>query len=336
MEIKEYRILMVDDDEEYLDTKAVYLMRKGYNIKTMSNPIEALEFLKVSNVDILIVDYFMPQMTGEVLIKNLRDLNKDIVVILQTGYAGQKPPKEMFEGITIQGYFNKNDGSEELEIITLSALRTAELMRIVKQNAEEKLLRNKKDKYFASKISWITGDIKESLFSMTGSVGYIDMWIEEANIGGQDKEEIVKRLMYLREKMENVRIAMESLNISSQNEITPNGMLEMVRELLKLELFNKKIKLNLDIAKTYCFLDMEGGMLPYIICQELENRINTDCEEISIIQSVEDNKVIIKILSEAEISTEQKQELRRVAKLCKSVEITYDNNVTMLAINKSM
>ena len=102
MEIKEYRILMVDDDKEYLDMKAVYLMRKGYNIKTMSNPIEALEFLKVSNVDILIVDYFMPEMTGEELIKNLRALNKDIVVILQTGYAGQKPPKEMFEGITVE------------------------------------------------------------------------------------------------------------------------------------------------------------------------------------------------------------------------------------------
>lgn len=334
MEIKEYRILMVDDDKEYLDMKAVYLMRKGYNIKTMSNPIEALEFLKVSNVDILIVDYFMPEMTGEELIKNLRALNKDIVVILQTGYAGQKPPKEMFEGVTIQGYFNKNDGSEELELIMLSALRTAELMRIVKQNAEEKLLRNKKDEYFANKISWVTGEIKERLAAMNGPVLVAEEWLDNNDVNPDDKEMLEKRLTYLQDNMDRINTAMEALNIASRRQMTPKNMLNMIKELLKNEMWFKKIKVNLELSETACMLDMCDGILPYIICQDIESRANTACNEINITETFVDNKIVIKIQSETEVAAEQKAELEKVAELCANVQFATNGNITELVIAK--
>lgn len=44
MNLKNYKILMVDDDEEYLDAKVLYLLNEGYNIKSMNSPIEALEY----------------------------------------------------------------------------------------------------------------------------------------------------------------------------------------------------------------------------------------------------------------------------------------------------
>ena len=333
MEVKEFRILMVDDDEEYLDTKAVYLMRKGYNIKTMSNPIEALEFLKVNNVDILIVDYFMPEMNGEELIKNLRELNKDIVIILQTGYAGQKPPKEMFEGVTIQGYFNKNDGSEELEIITLSALRTAELMRIVKKNAEEKLLRNKKDEYFANKISLITGEIKERLAAMNGPVLVTEEWLDNNPINSEDKEKLGQRLVYLQENMDRINASMNALNIASQRQMTPKNMLNMIDELLKSEMRFKKIKLNLETSETICMLDMCDGILPYLICKDIENRANVECNEISINEIVEEKNVVIRIQSESDVNAEQKAELEGVVGLCEKININIFNNLTEVKIN---
>jgi len=113
MNISDYSILMVDDDEEYLFGREAYLKRKGCNIKTMSNPIEAIEYLKENDVDVLFIDYFMPQMTGEEVINELRKLNKDFVIVLQTGFAGEKPPMTMYEGITIQGYFDKNNSTED-------------------------------------------------------------------------------------------------------------------------------------------------------------------------------------------------------------------------------
>ena len=334
METKEYRILMVDDEQEYLDLNAVYFMRRGYNIKTMSNPIEALELLKMSNVDVLIVDYYMPEMTGEELIKNLRDLNKDIVIILQTGYAGQKPPKEMFEGITIQGYFNKEEGLEALELSLLSALRTAELMRIVKKNADERLLRKKKDEYFTKKISWITGDINEIAASMTGPLMVQEEIVKDSELKVEDKEKIEQRLGYFRECIDKIHTAMHALNIASQSEMTPKNMLNMINELLKTELWFKKIKVNLELSETACLLDMCEGILPYIICQDIENRASTDCKEINITETSADNNVIIKIQSEVEVDGEKKAELEKVASLCQNVQIIFDGNSTELKIRK--
>ncbi len=336
MEIRDYKILMVDDEAEYLDAKVLYFMSKGYNIKSMGNPVEALELLKTSSVDVLIVDYFMPEMTGEELVKNLREINKDIVVILQTGYAGQKPPKEMFEGLTIQGYFNKTEGTDELELIVLSALRAAELMRIVKRNAEEKLLRNKKDEYFANKISWITGEIKERLAAMNGPVIFAEDWLDKTQISSDDKEMLEQKLMYIKENMSKINSSMNALNISSQRQMTPKNMLNMIQELLKIEMWFKKIKLNLEISEAVGFIDMNGGIVPYIICQDIENRANAGSEEINVNETLDGNNFVIKIQSDLGINTEQKAELEKIASICDTLKLRITGNLTEIVINKNV
>ena len=108
IDINDYKIVMMDDDIPYLMATEAFLKDEGYNIKAFSNPSEGLEYIKENEVDILFVDYFMPGMTGEEVIKKTREMGKDIVIVLQTGYAGQIPPIEMFEASTIQGYFDKN------------------------------------------------------------------------------------------------------------------------------------------------------------------------------------------------------------------------------------
>jgi len=334
MNISDYSILMVDDDEEYLFGREAYLKRKGCNIKTMSNPIEAIEYLKENDVDVLFIDYFMPQMTGEEVINELRKLNKDFVIVLQTGFAGEKPPMTMYEGITIQGYFDKNNSTEDLMLVLLSALRTAELMRIVKRNAEEKLLRNKKDEYFANKISWVTGEIKERLAAMNGPVLVAEEWLDNNDINPDDKEMLEKRLTYLQDNMDRINTAMEALNIASRRQMTPKNMLNMIKELLKNEMWFKKIKVNLELSETACMLDMCEGILPYIICQDIESRANTECDEINITESFIDNKIVIKIQSEAEVAAEQKAELEKVAELCTNVQFATKGNITELVIAK--
>ena len=334
MNVSDYSILMVDDDEEFLFVSESYLKRKECNIKTMSNPIEAIEYLKENDVDVLFIDYFMPQMTGEEVINELRKLNKDFVIVLQTGFAGEKPPMTMYEGITIQGYFDKNNSTEDLMLVLLSALRTAELMRIVKKNAEEKLLRNKKDEYFANKISWVTGEIKERLAAMNGPVLVAEEWLDNNDVNPDDKEMLGQRLTYLQDNMDRINTAMEALNIASRRQMTPKNMLNMIKELLKNEMWFKKTKVNLELSETACMLDMCEGILPYIICQDIENRANAECGEINISERVEDSKAIIKIQSESGINDEQKAELEKVAELCENVQIAINDNGTELIICK--
>lgn len=82
---KEARVLVVDDIEEVLSATKSTLKFEGMNVITYSNPKEALEFLKNNKIDVLLLDFFMPEMNGDKFIEELRKFNNETVIILRTG-----------------------------------------------------------------------------------------------------------------------------------------------------------------------------------------------------------------------------------------------------------
>ena len=90
--IKNINILIADDDEDYLSMTYAFLTQIGYNVDMASDGKEALEKLNSKEYQILLLDYFMPEMNGEEVIKEIRKTNKELIIILQTGFSGQKPP----------------------------------------------------------------------------------------------------------------------------------------------------------------------------------------------------------------------------------------------------
>jgi two-component system, cell cycle response regulator len=126
-----FSILIVDDDLDYLQTARVLLEREGHTVLVVDNGPGALELLRNEPIDLLLVDYFMPQMNGEEVVSSLRKFNSIVQVILQTGYASEKPPREMLKRLDIQGYHNKADGPENLLLWTeigLKSVYTAHLL----------------------------------------------------------------------------------------------------------------------------------------------------------------------------------------------------------------
>jgi signal transduction histidine kinase/CheY-like chemotaxis protein len=81
-------ILLVDDEEMLSDLLAELLESNGYNIIKVSSGKEALRVLTEEiKVDLLIIDYNMPEMTGLETIVEIRKLNLDMPVILSSGVA---------------------------------------------------------------------------------------------------------------------------------------------------------------------------------------------------------------------------------------------------------
>src|SRR3990172_6178954 len=103
-------ILLVDDDAEYLEATGLLLEREGHRVLMATNGPAALELLRENQVDLLLLDYFMPGMTGEQVVVKLRQFNPYVQIILQTGYATEKPPRELLKRLDIQGYFDKSEG----------------------------------------------------------------------------------------------------------------------------------------------------------------------------------------------------------------------------------
>ena len=108
-------ILLVDDKEDYRDMTAAIIQREGHEVVTAASGEEGLELLKERYFDLLLLDYYMPGgMSGEETVIELRKFNPYIQVVLQTGYAGENPPREMLKRLDIQGYHDKSDGPENL------------------------------------------------------------------------------------------------------------------------------------------------------------------------------------------------------------------------------
>jgi DNA-binding NtrC family response regulator len=68
----------------------------GYNVEIFTSPIGALERFKAApdDFDLVISDVAMPKMTGENLVKQMRQIRPGLPVILCTGYS-DKVDKEM-------------------------------------------------------------------------------------------------------------------------------------------------------------------------------------------------------------------------------------------------
>jgi signal transduction histidine kinase len=107
-------ILVVDDQVETLSAARALLEHEGHRVLTASSGAEALALLAHEPTQLALVDYFMPVMNGEELISRIRERDSLIQIVLHTGYAGEKPPREMLRRLAIQGFHDKSDGPERL------------------------------------------------------------------------------------------------------------------------------------------------------------------------------------------------------------------------------
>ncbi len=124
-----HTILVVDDNQEYLIAAERILTRCGHSVVAMENPVEALALLRHTRFDLVLVDFFMPEMTGEAFVAELRSWDPLIHVILQTGYASEMPPREIVRRLDIQGYYDKGEGPDKLLLWADVGLKAARIVQ---------------------------------------------------------------------------------------------------------------------------------------------------------------------------------------------------------------
>lgn len=116
------RVMVADDEKDFLYTMGYWLKSKGYSVVTANNGLEAVETLKKEPVDIIFLDMHMPVMDGVEALKNIRKLNKDIPVIIITAYAADEKILEV-EKYGISGFFSKEKAFSESVTLIETVLR---------------------------------------------------------------------------------------------------------------------------------------------------------------------------------------------------------------------
>jgi two-component system NtrC family response regulator len=81
------RVLVVDDERNYLVVLEDLLSDEGYEVLTASSGKEALEILGRAHVDTVLSDIKMPGMSGIQLLEGIRKLDPDLPVVLMTAFA---------------------------------------------------------------------------------------------------------------------------------------------------------------------------------------------------------------------------------------------------------
>jgi DNA-binding NtrC family response regulator len=81
------RLLVVDDEADFLKLIERILAQAGYRVDTAVSATEAIALQRKNPYDLAIVDLRMPEMTGLELLQYLKVRDKSIFVILMTAYG---------------------------------------------------------------------------------------------------------------------------------------------------------------------------------------------------------------------------------------------------------
>ncbi len=98
-------ILVVDDDEQFLESVAQRMRLRGHQVSTAASGAQALEAARGARLDLAVVDLRLPDMDGLVVITKLRELQPEVRTILLTAHGDDKV-KEATESLS-SAYFEK-------------------------------------------------------------------------------------------------------------------------------------------------------------------------------------------------------------------------------------
>lgn len=82
-----FTILIVDDEIKICLTLSEILQKKNYNTFYCTNPLEVVSFIKMNNIDLLLIDVKMPELNGIDLLKTIKGKINNIPIIMISGFA---------------------------------------------------------------------------------------------------------------------------------------------------------------------------------------------------------------------------------------------------------
>jgi two-component system response regulator AtoC len=133
-------ILVIDDDEVMRQTLSDVLKKRGYAVSTANTGAEALSAVKDQLLDLILLDIRLPDMDGLDVLKGIKEVEGDLMVIVMTAYSDvQTAVMAMKAGA--YDYIDKPFELEELKILIQKALETQslknEIRRLRRQGGDE-------------------------------------------------------------------------------------------------------------------------------------------------------------------------------------------------------
>ncbi len=131
-------VVIVDDEEMVLTSLSSFLaLETDYNVETFTSAKKALEFIKRSDVGLVISDYLMPEMDGISFLAKVKEVKPQIPRIILTGYADKENAIKAINDVGLFQYIEKPWSNDDLLIILRNGLEKQKLMTKLQEKIDE-------------------------------------------------------------------------------------------------------------------------------------------------------------------------------------------------------
>ena len=125
------RILIVDDEQLVRWSLNERLTAAGYDVFEAGLAADALERIGSADIDLVLLDFKLPDGDGLSVLKKIKEASPEIQVILMTGYSSIETAVEAMK-LGAYHYVNKPFNLDEVEMLVQKALETSQLRREVR------------------------------------------------------------------------------------------------------------------------------------------------------------------------------------------------------------
>jgi DNA-binding NtrC family response regulator len=130
------KVLLVDDEEDFLDTLAERMRARGMNVTTTTSAVDALRMTAAESYDAIVLDLMMPEMDGLEVLKAIKEKRPELQIILLTGHATVEKGIEAMK----LGAIDFIEKPADLKTLTEKIrMAQAQKMILVEKETEEKI-----------------------------------------------------------------------------------------------------------------------------------------------------------------------------------------------------
>jgi two-component system, NtrC family, response regulator AtoC len=125
-------LLVVDDDRTMRETLSDVLRRRGYDIFLAPSGNDALSVIRKNVIDLILLDMKLPDVDGMEVLRRIKELDNEILVIMMTAYSDVETAVEAMKSGAYH-YINKPFELEELKLLIEKGLETQSLINEVRR-----------------------------------------------------------------------------------------------------------------------------------------------------------------------------------------------------------
>jgi len=188
-----FSILIIDDEESQLKSLGSFLTRRGFKVFTAVSGPEGFKIARENTLDLVFTDYRMPEWNGFTVVKNIKELNPELDIVVMTAFGNIDDAVEIMKAGAYD-YLSKPIDLDELE----NLIKRVKEKRILIH--ENRILREQLDKKFKfDAIISQSGEMEEVL-NTAARVAASNANVLIRGESGTGKELIARAIHYASER----------------------------------------------------------------------------------------------------------------------------------------